>query len=59
VNAQNGARIKVWPGVPSALSADLQGGGGLGRVRNITYDTFANGESSSLLKHISVLTTPQ
>jgi len=42
VNAQNGARIKVWPGVPSALSADLQGGGGLGRVKNITYDTFAN-----------------
>ncbi|KAL9115685.1 MAG: hypothetical protein Q9227_000053 [Pyrenula ochraceoflavens] len=39
-NASDGARIKVWPGVPSALSGDLQGGGGLGNVRNITYDTM-------------------
>jgi len=41
-NAQNGARIKVWPGIPSALSSDLQGGGGSGAVRNITFDTFTN-----------------
>ena len=39
-NATDGARIKVWPGAPAALSGDLQGGGGLGRVENITYDTF-------------------
>ena len=39
-NATDGARIKVWPGVPSALSGDLQGGGGTGSVRNITYDTM-------------------
>lgn len=39
-NATDGARIKVWPGVPSALSGDLQGGGGLGAVRNVTYDTM-------------------
>lgn len=39
-NASDGARIKVWPGSPAALSGDLQGGGGTGRVRNITYDTF-------------------
>ena len=37
-NASDGARIKVWPGIPSALSGDLQGGGGNGTVRNITYD---------------------
>ena len=36
-NATDGARIKVWPGLPSALSGDLQGGGGSGRVRNVTY----------------------
>ncbi|KAL2217000.1 exopolygalacturonase precursor [Thermoascus aurantiacus ATCC 26904] len=39
-NASDGARIKVWPGVPSALSEDLQGGGGSGSVRNVTYDTM-------------------
>jgi galacturan 1,4-alpha-galacturonidase len=37
-NASDGARIKVWPGVSSALSEDLQGGGGSGSVSNITYD---------------------
>jgi galacturan 1,4-alpha-galacturonidase len=30
----------VWPNAPSALSGDLQGGGGSGRVNNITYDTM-------------------
>ncbi|KAF8865204.1 pectin lyase-like protein [Acephala macrosclerotiorum] len=39
-NATDGARIKVWPNTPSALSGDLQGGGGSGRVANITYDTM-------------------
>ena len=39
-NATDGARIKVWPGSPAALSGDLQGGGGSGSVNNITYDTF-------------------
>ena len=39
-NASDGARIKVWPGSPAAQSGDLQGGGGTGAVRNITYDTF-------------------
>ncbi|KNG87456.1 putative extracellular exo-polygalacturonase [Aspergillus nomiae NRRL 13137] len=37
-NASDMARIKVWPGVSSAMSEDLQGGGGLGSVQNITYD---------------------
>ncbi|KAI1881556.1 hypothetical protein JX265_000382 [Neoarthrinium moseri] len=36
-NATDGARIKIWPNTPSALSGDLQGGGGDGRVNNITY----------------------
>jgi galacturan 1,4-alpha-galacturonidase len=40
-NASDGARIKVWPGASSALSGDLQGGGGGGAVRNITYDGMA------------------
>lgn len=40
-NASDGARIKVWPGSPSELSGDLQGGGGSGRVNNITYDTMS------------------
>lgn len=39
-NASDGARIKVWPGSPAELSGDLQGGGGLGRVSNVTYDTM-------------------
>ncbi|MCJ1309443.1 hypothetical protein MMC25_003103 [Agyrium rufum] len=39
-NATDGARIKVWPGSPAALSGDLQGGGGTGRVSNVTYDTM-------------------
>lgn len=37
-NASDGARIKVWPGASAALSGDLQGGGGSGRVQNITYE---------------------
>jgi len=40
LNATDGARIKVWPNTPSALSGNLQGGGGTGRVTNVTYDTF-------------------
>lgn len=39
-NASDGARIKVWPNTQSALSGDLQGGGGEGMVKNITYDGF-------------------
>jgi len=39
-NAENGARIKVWPGLPSELSADLQGGGGSGYVKNVVYEQF-------------------
>jgi len=40
-NTSDGARVKVWPGSPAELSGDLQGGGGEGRVNNITYDTIS------------------
>lgn len=39
-NASDGARIKVWPGSPAELSGDLQGGGGSGRVENVTYRNY-------------------
>lgn len=39
-NASDAARIKVWPGNAAAMSVDLQGGGGEGRVHNITYDNM-------------------
>ncbi|KAI8579474.1 hypothetical protein K450DRAFT_288174 [Umbelopsis ramanniana AG] len=38
--ASDGARVKVWPGNAAAMSTDLQGGGGAGYVKNITFDTF-------------------
>jgi galacturan 1,4-alpha-galacturonidase len=37
-DASDGARIKVWPGISSEMSPDLQGGGGSGAVQNVTYD---------------------
>lgn len=40
-DSSDGARIKVWPGISSAMSPDLQGGGGSGSVQNITYDGMA------------------
>jgi len=41
-NSSDGARIKVWPGIETSFQTLLNGGGGLGRVRNITYDLFRN-----------------
>ncbi|KAI4870822.1 glycoside hydrolase family 28 protein [Hypoxylon rubiginosum] len=37
-NASDFARIKVWPGVQTDFQTHLKGGGGLGYVRNVTYD---------------------
>lgn len=34
-NASDGARIKVWPGVETQFQTLLNGGGGLGHVRNV------------------------
>ena len=39
-NAVDSARIKVWPGSETDFQPGLGGGGGAGRVRNVTYDTF-------------------
>ena len=41
-NSSDGARIKVWPGSQTSFQTLLNGGGGLGRVRNVTYDLFRN-----------------
>lgn len=41
-NSSDGARIKVWPGIATSFQTLLNGGGGLGRVRNVTYDLFRN-----------------
>ncbi|KAH8661997.1 polygalacturonase [Xylariales sp. PMI_506] len=41
-NAGDGARIKVWPGVYSSSSPILNGGGGSGYVKNITYEHYYN-----------------
>jgi galacturan 1,4-alpha-galacturonidase len=38
--SKDGGRIKVWPNSPTELSGNLQGGGGTGMVRNVTYDTM-------------------
>ncbi|KAJ4167435.1 hypothetical protein NW754_011250 [Fusarium falciforme] len=39
--ATDGARIKVWPGIPPNSGVNDQGGGS-GRVRNVTYELFHN-----------------
>lgn len=39
-NAGTGARIKVWPDVESSEGPLLNGGGGSGYVRNVTYQTL-------------------
>ncbi|TRX93433.1 hypothetical protein FHL15_005708 [Xylaria flabelliformis] len=40
-NASDGARIKIWPGVPPNTTGSSSGGGA-GYVRNITYELFNN-----------------
>ena len=41
-NSSDGARIKVWPGIQTSFQTLLNGGGGLGRVKNVTWDRFHN-----------------
>ncbi|ORY60577.1 glycoside hydrolase family 28 protein [Pseudomassariella vexata] len=41
-NAGDGARIKVWPGIDTAFEPGLNGGGGAGYVRNVTYEMYHN-----------------
>ncbi|TDZ23529.1 Exopolygalacturonase A [Colletotrichum orbiculare MAFF 240422] len=40
-NASDGARIKIWPGVPPDTTGS-EAGGGLGYVRNVTYEKYHN-----------------
>lgn len=40
-NASDGARIKIWPGVPPNTT-NSEKGGGAGYVRNVTYELFYN-----------------
>lgn len=40
-NASDGARIKIWPGVPPNTTGS-EVGGGEGWVRNVTYEKFHN-----------------
>lgn len=40
-NASDGARIKIWPGVPPNTTGSDEGGGA-GYVRNVTYELFYN-----------------
>lgn len=42
VDSSDGARIKVCPDIETNFQTLLNGGGGLGRVRNMTYDLFKN-----------------
>ncbi|KAI0018835.1 glycoside hydrolase family 28 protein [Xylariomycetidae sp. FL0641] len=39
-NASDAARIKVWPGIQSLFEPTLNGGGGSGYVRNVTYEKY-------------------
>jgi len=41
-DASDGARIKVWPGTQTSFQPNLNGGGGRGYVRNVTFDGFVN-----------------
>jgi galacturan 1,4-alpha-galacturonidase len=41
-NASDGARIKVWPGIYTDFQSNLNGGGGSGYVKNVTYDVLHN-----------------
>ncbi|KAI0018736.1 polygalacturonase [Xylariomycetidae sp. FL0641] len=40
-NASDGARIKIWPGVPPNTTGSDEGGGE-GYVRNVTYELYYN-----------------
>jgi galacturan 1,4-alpha-galacturonidase len=40
-SATDGARIKIWPGVPPGTVGSTAGGG-VGRVQNVTYEKYAN-----------------
>jgi galacturan 1,4-alpha-galacturonidase len=53
-NAGNFARIKVWPGVPPDTT-DSTSGGGLGMVRNVTYDHLYSNGNDGMANPYSVM----
>lgn len=49
-NATDGARLKVWPGADVQKPEGWIGGGGEGRVRNVTYERFFNDNNDGAIK---------
>ncbi|XPT03690.1 Galacturonan 1,4-alpha-galacturonidase [Ascochyta lentis] len=49
-NATDGARLKVWPGANVKKPEGWIGGGGEGRVRNVTYERFFNDNNDGAIK---------
>ncbi|KAM5355149.1 hypothetical protein ACJ41O_001795 [Fusarium nematophilum] len=49
-NATDGARLKVWPGADVKKPVGWVGGGGAGRVRNVTYERFYNDNNDGAIK---------
>jgi galacturan 1,4-alpha-galacturonidase len=49
-NAGNFARIKVWAGAEA--SADGLSGGGMGTVRNVTYDHLYSNANDGKLREL-------
>ena len=49
-NASDSARIKVWPGADTDYQPGLGGGGGEGRVRNVTYERFYVGGNDAAVR---------
>ncbi|KAJ4311881.1 Exopolygalacturonase X-2 [Neodidymelliopsis sp. IMI 364377] len=49
-NATDGARLKVWPGAGVKKPEGWVGGGGEGRVRNVTYELFHNDNNDGAIK---------
>lgn len=49
-NATDGARIKIWPGADVEKPEGWVGGGGAGRVRNVTYELFHNDNNDGAIK---------
>ncbi|KAM7194654.1 exopolygalacturonase [Naviculisporaceae sp. PSN 640] len=53
INSTGGASIQAWPEISPTLSPDLQGGGGSGLIRNITFEdiTISNVDYAIEITH--------
>ncbi|KAL0936282.1 exopolygalacturonase X [Colletotrichum truncatum] len=49
-NATDSARLKVWPGLGAVTKPGWIGGGGIGHVRNVTYEQFHVRNNDAALK---------